>query len=64
MRSRTAPPTSSVLLSVAVENLKRVRQGPVGQRPEIPKPSTIETRQASHSMRPGTSTPFSWCAGT
>src|SRR5208337_4339193 len=51
-------------LSIAVENLERASKRAATQRPEIAEPSVVQTWQAGHSIRPGTSTPFSSCAGT
>ena len=52
------------LLAPAVEGLERSRQRALPQQRLILELSVRETRKGGHSKRPGTSTPFSTCAGT
>ena len=50
--------------SIAVERLKRAPERAACQGRDVPKPSAVQSGQRPHSIRPGTSTPFSSCAGT
>ena len=52
------------LLARSVERFERSRQRALPQRRQILELSALKARKDSHSIRPGTSTPFSTCAGT
>ena len=51
------------LLAPSVERFERSRQRALPQRRQILELSALQARKDSHSIRPGTSTPFSTCAG-
>ena len=51
-------------LAVAVERVENLCKRAAFEPFAVAKPPVVEPRQAGHSNRPGTSTPFSTCAGT
>jgi hypothetical protein len=53
----------SGLLAPSIERFERSRQRAHLERRQIPEFSIRQTREGSHSIRPGTRTPFSTCAG-
>src|SRR4029077_2859437 len=52
------------LLALTVKHFKRSGERPLIEERLILKPAVRKTRKGGHSKRPGTSTPFSTCAGT
>jgi hypothetical protein len=52
------------LLALTVEHFKRSGERPLIEESLILELSVRKTRNGGHSKRPGTSTPFSTCAGT
>ena len=52
------------LLARSAERFERSRERALLERRKVPELSALQTREDGHSIRPGTRTPFSTCAGT